>query len=203
MLYDFQRIAPGERFSDGNAESRFLLFERWADGPLIGWLGMNPSSADTDRTDPTWSRWRGFAQRWGYGGQVVCNPVPYRSADPAEAIALCRRIALGQADGAAMDANLSRLQAVAALPDLWVIGWGDKGAAMNHELRSHRRALAALLDGGARRFAIFGLTKAGNPIHVLARGKGRLPDDAPLFAFDPTVQRMGARLAAAVQERPG
>ena len=38
---------------------------------------------------------------------------------------------------------------------------------------------------------------------VLARGKGRLSDDAPLFVFDPTVQRMGARPPVAIQDRPG
>lgn len=194
MLDYFQRIAPGERFSDGNAETRCILFERWSAAPVIGWLGMNPSFADTDRTDPTWLRWRGFAQRWGYGGQMVCNPVPYRSADPTAAVALLREISLGRADGRMMEENLRRLKEVASLPDLWVVGWGDKGAAMNREVSCHWETLAALRDNGAQGFGVFGMTKSGNPIHVLARGKRRLADDAPVFAYFPLTNRFGARL---------
>jgi len=190
----FQRIAPGERYSDGDAEARFVLFERWSAAPVIGWLGMNPSHADADRTDPTWLRWRGFAQRWGYGGQLVCNPVPYRSADPGEAVERLRQISSGRLTGEALERNYARLKTVAALPDLWIVGWGDKGAVMNREHRCHRRTLATLKDHGGQGFGVFGLTKSGNPIHVLARGKGRLADDAPVFGFDPITRRLGERL---------
>lgn len=174
---------------------RFVLGERWSVGPMVGFAGMNPSTAGLAATDPSWSRWRGFAQRWGAGGMLVVNPVPLRSPDPDAAIAILREMVNGRASWAAehMAANLAHLSKYGDKACAWVIGWGDKGAAMNAVARCHRNALEALKGGSDAPFLSFGLTASGNPIHVLARGKGRLPDDAPLYEFHPNWRGPGPR----------
>lgn len=184
----------------GDDVVRRMLRERWAPGPLIGWLGMNPSDASEERTDPTWMRWRGFATRWGFGGQIVCNPVPFRSASPDDAISLLRAIGTAPMGSimftngmAELMENFAAIKAVAAEPKAWVLGWGDKGAAMNDAVRVHKHTINALREGGATTFLTFGLTKGGNPKHVLARGTSRIPDDAPVFHIHPESRKLGER----------
>jgi hypothetical protein len=192
------------RVQVGDERVRNVLRERWGPGPLIGWLGMNPSDASEERTDPTWMRWRGFAERWGFGGQIVCNPVPFRSANPDDAIEQLRFLANARmgtwwfAEGAqAMQHNYTCMKAIADEPVAWVCGWGDKGAAMNEVVRVHRPTIKALRDGGATLFLTFGLTKSGNPKHVLARGTSRIPDDAGLYMFHPESRKLGSTFSFA------
>lgn len=179
---------------------RFVLSERWRPGPVIGWVGMNPSDASAERTDPTWLRWRAFATRWGFGGQIVVNPVPFRSATPADAIKRLQRVAAGREElgGQFLRTNLIEIDKAAAEPVAWVVGWGDKGAAMDKARKVLTRTVGALDTGCAvagRSLVLlaFGLTAGGNPIHVLARGKARLSDGAPVFRYMPTLKRLGER----------
>lgn len=186
-------IAQGwePRSQDGDAEFRYVLRERWGDGPLIGWVGMNPSDADDKRTDPTWMRWRGFAERWGYGGQIVVNPVPRRSSSPEAAIQWLNGIAQGVSDKSPLVLNREHVHRVASECAAWVIGWGDKGAAMNEAYRVHRDFIDALRGGCIGiPFLTFALTASGNPKHVLARGTSRIPDNAPVFEYEPLRKRV-------------
>lgn len=181
------------RWEVGAADVRMILGERWAPGPLIGWAGMNPSYAGAERTDPTWMAWRSFAMAWGAGGQIVVNPHPGRNSDPTAAIAQLVAMRAGRAQGiaVALEQNLAAVRTVADEPVAWVIGWGDKGAAMNDAVRIHTPFMEALNSGG-RRILAFGVTANGNPKHVLARGKSRIPADAGLFEFNYVSRRLGA-----------
>lgn len=42
---------------------------------------LNPSTADSEKDDPTIRRCRGFADKWGFSGLVVGNLYAYRSTD--------------------------------------------------------------------------------------------------------------------------
>lgn len=63
---------------------RYELRRRWSDGPLLEWVMLNPSTADSDIDDPTIRRCIGFAKAWGFNGIRVCNLFALRATDPAE-----------------------------------------------------------------------------------------------------------------------
>lgn len=171
---------------------RFVLSERWGRGPMLGCIGMNPSHAGEDRTDMTWLRWRGFAVRWGFGGQIALNPNPARSPSPQDGLDWLARARDGDE---ICQAHLARngLLAVehAQEPVLWLCAWGDGGARMNAVVPVVDDLLYSLRLGGAATFIAFGLTLSGNPIHVSARGKARLKDDAIPYRFDPDTRVLG------------
>ncbi len=174
-------IAQGwePRSQEGDHEFRYVLQERWADRPLIGWVGMNPSDADNKRTDPTWMRWRGFAERWGFGGQIAINPVPRRASSPDAAIQWLNGIAQGVTDSSPLVINRDHVRRVAKEPVAWIIGWGDGGAAMNDAYRVHHDFIDALVAGKPGVWMLaFDLTKSGNPKHVLAC-ENRRSDEVP------------------------
>ncbi len=49
----------------------------------MAFIGLNPSTADETRNDPTVRRCLGFARSWGFARLQVLNLYAYRSPDPA------------------------------------------------------------------------------------------------------------------------
>ena len=45
--------------------------------------GLNPSTADENKDDPTIRRCNSFANDWGYGGLCMTNLFAYRATDPS------------------------------------------------------------------------------------------------------------------------
>ncbi len=62
---------------------RLLLERHWADGPLVGFVMLNPSTADHARDDATIGRCTTFARDWGFGGLIVANTLHPPATDPA------------------------------------------------------------------------------------------------------------------------
>jgi len=63
---------------------RYWLQIVWnEDKPFLPIIGLNPSTADETQDDPTITRCRGFAHRFGCGGLLMLNVFAYRSTDPA------------------------------------------------------------------------------------------------------------------------
>jgi hypothetical protein len=62
---------------------RYLLWRRWDEGrPVANFLMLNPSTADELKLDPSCTRARNYAERWGYGGLIVTNIFGWRATDP-------------------------------------------------------------------------------------------------------------------------
>lgn len=83
MLSDprFER-ARGAVFSR-DRHYRYALWRRWDPGrPWVLFIGLNPSTADAERDDPTIRRCIGFAREWQAGGVLVGNLFAWRSTDP-------------------------------------------------------------------------------------------------------------------------
>lgn len=95
----------------------YELMRRWSSRPLVGWVMLNPSTADADTDDPTVRRCIGFANAWGFGGIVIRNLFALRATDPSE---LDRH---ADAIGPENNAYLSRCKH----EDMTVIAWGARG----------------------------------------------------------------------------
>ncbi len=64
---------------------RYALGRTWdSHKPALGFIMLNPSTADADQDDPTIRKCIGFAERLGYGAIVVTNLYAYRATDPVE-----------------------------------------------------------------------------------------------------------------------
>jgi hypothetical protein len=66
---------------------RFTLERSWASDlkkPWLGWIMLNPSTADASVDDPTIRRCMGFATDWGFGGIAVRNLFNLRTKDPLD-----------------------------------------------------------------------------------------------------------------------
>lgn len=135
---------------------RYSLTRRWADGPSVRWVMLNPSTADAEVDDPTIRRCVSFARRWGYGSIVVHNLFALRATDPRE---------LRQHPDPVGPDNDAVLRGERHLPGevaVTVCAWGAHAAAVDRG----RAVLALLEDARVHPFAL-GLTAAGHPRHPL------------------------------------
>jgi hypothetical protein len=63
---------------------RYRLWRSWGPGHRLGFIMLNPSTADATEDDPTIRKCRGFAERLGYKGIDVVNLFSYRATKPAD-----------------------------------------------------------------------------------------------------------------------
>ncbi|WP_028030093.1 DUF1643 domain-containing protein [Gemmobacter nectariphilus] len=132
---------------------RHALHRRWGDGPVMGWVMLNPSTATEAQDDPTIARCSARARATGFGGIAIGNLFAYRATDPRD----LKRA--GDPVGPHADAAL--LQALAGA-DLLVCGWGNHGAHRGRDAQ-----VIALLRGAGHRLHHLGLTGQGQPRHPL------------------------------------
>lgn len=125
---------------------RYLLWRCWDPAkPAANFLMLNPSTADEFRLDPSCTRARNFAERWGYGALIVTNLFGWRATDPAEMKAARDPVGRGN------DAAILRAAREAALV---VCAWGNHGAHRERAsmvlslLRSHGVKLHFLRRNG-------------------------------------------------------
>ncbi len=162
-LPHLSHTVPAAEFSADRRYRRWLT-RRWADGPELMWVSLNPSNADEHRDDATTRRDKQFTRGFGYSAMLLMNLYEAVATDP-------RQLA-GMADpvGPGTDARLDR---AAAEHDLIVFAWGanaDPGRASAVATRLWRIAAAT---GGT--VAVLGWTAGGQPRHPL-----RLRSDTPL-----------------------
>lgn len=109
--------------------------------PFANFLMLNPSTADELRLDPSCTRARNYAERWGYGGVLVTNLFGWRATDPQEMMAAEDPV------GRQNDAAIARAARGAAIV---VCAWGNHGgflgraAAVTARLRANGIPLHAL-----------------------------------------------------------
>jgi hypothetical protein len=134
---------------------RYLLWRVWTQElPRLGFIMLNPSTADASVDDATIRVCIGRAQRTGCGGIIVANLFPYRATKPADLRAAKDNGKDHQENWTALLTVLRCRQVIAA--------WGDDG--------NFQRQNARVIDVAAsahRRLFHLGLTKAGHPKHPL------------------------------------
>ena len=123
----------------------------------LQWIGLNPSTADEQKLDPTLKRIRAFTLAAGYGGFIMTNVFAWRATKPADM--------KKQADpiGPENDAWLMR---VAERCEASVACWG--GIANFPRLLRHRAASVRLMFSRADRpLLCLKISQDGSPWHPL------------------------------------
>lgn len=142
-------VVRGATFSRCGAY-RYALRRAWdASRPPALFVGLNPSTADAERDDPTIRRCIRFARDWGYGGVLVGNLFAFRATRPVDLKAAAAPV------GRANDRWLRALAGEAAIV---VVAWGNDG---RH--RGRDRAVLDLLGA----VHCLGTTRSGAPRHPL------------------------------------
>ena len=141
---------------------RYLLTRRWAPGPLLLFVLLNPSTATEARNDPTVARCQARARAMDAAGFAVTNLFAFRSTDPR---------ALDRTPDPVGPCNDAILRAAAAGAGMILCGWGNHG-----RLRDRTAAVTALLRGTGRPLHHLGLTRCGQPRHPLYLPAARAPE---------------------------
>ena len=144
---------------------RYALTRRWAEGPTLAFVMLNPSTATEAANDPTIARCEARARMWGYGGLAIANLFAFRATDPRDLKAAA------DPTGPAADRLLLQTCRDAALT---IAGWGVHGVHLDRAARVR----ALLRDSGVGLHTL-GLTKHGHPRHPLYVAYTRMPEPWP------------------------
>ena len=143
----------GARFSSCR-RWRYLLWRCWDEAkPVANFLMLNPSTADELKLDPSCTRARNYAERWGFGALVVTNIFGWRSTDPA---------ALKTVDDPIGRGNDAAIVKAAKGAKLVVCAWGNHGF---HAARAE--GVKALLKQQRIALHVLRMNGAGQPAHPL------------------------------------
>lgn len=144
----------GALFSEGN-RYRYALWRKWEiGGDNLLFIGLNPSTANDVRDDPTIRRMINFAKGWGFSGLFVGNLFSIVSADP---LVLHFATSVEFPDGP-NDVAIKRMRELCTLV---IVGWGVYAKKV-----SIKRP-AAVLDLVGEPIYCLKTTKVGEPSHPL------------------------------------
>jgi len=148
---------------------RYLLWRRWDEKrPVANFLMLNPSTADEFKLDPSCTRARNYAERWGYGGLIVTNIFGWRATDPKAMRSVKDPV------GRANDAAIVRAAKEAAIV---VCAWGTHGEHMDRGARVIELLKAIQLHS-------LRVTAGGHPCHPLYLPQTLTPAVFPLPSPD-------------------
>lgn len=152
----------GALYSDCEAY-RFGLWRRWAEGPCLLYVMLNPSTATELANDPTIERCQRRAVQLGFAAMRIANLFGWRATRPED----LRRAA--DPVGAGNDRVLADW---AVSSEMVLAAWGVHGA-----LLGRAGQVAPRLAGDVRHL---GLTKEGHPRHPLYVSYKVAPQPWPL-----------------------
>ena len=141
----------GAKFSPDRIH-RYSLWRNWERSKGVAmFIGLNPSTADEIKNDPTVTRCINYAKQWGYGGMIMSNIFAYRATDP--------KVMKTAKDPIGPDTDQWLFKS-AEISDLIVAAWGNHGGFM---------------DRGKNVFQLFkgidlhclAMNKTGHPKHPL------------------------------------
>lgn len=153
MGYPRESVESGGQahFSDDGVY-RYALSRAWDPGkPMVQWVGLNPSTADATKLDPTLRRVSRFSIACGFGGFWMTNLFAFRATKPRDML---------KAQDPIGPANDQWLLDVARWCTLTIACWGPHGGLNERETEVIR-----LFDG--RSLSALATTNAGHPRHPL------------------------------------
>lgn len=155
-------MASGARFSRCR-RFRYALWRQWdMERPSVMLIGLNPSTADAHRNDPTIRRCIGFARDWGYGGVRVLNLFAFRATYPSDLKAA--RDPIGPRNDEWLQRDAGRCARVVAC-------WGNDGA-----FQDRSAGVRAMLG---KRLDVIRINASGEPAHPLYLPKKLRPRPWP------------------------
>lgn len=140
------------RFSDCD-RYRYGLVRRWASGPMLLFVMLNPSTADEFQNDPTVGRCQRRAVQMQYGAFAVANLFALRSTDPAALLSAADPV------GPKNDVAIRRLCSEA---ELVICAWGNHRAIGNRGT-----AVLQLIRHTGHEPKALRLNRDGSPAHPL------------------------------------
>jgi len=133
---------------------RYLLWRQWdPKAPVANFLMLNPSTADELKLDPSCTRARLYAERWGFGALVVTNLFGWRATDPEDMKAARDPVGLQ---------NDKAILAAAREASLVVCAWGNHGAHLGRSA-----AVLSKLKECRTKLHILRMNGQGEPAHPL------------------------------------
>jgi hypothetical protein len=140
-------ISPCERY-------RHSLGRHWdRDKGYVLFIGLNPSTADAAKDDPTIRRCIRFARDWGYGGMKMCNLFDWRATKPKN---------VPRDSFAVSEFNDPMLRVSVAQAGIVIAAWGNVPWA-DARITEVRRTVFC----EEKRWYTLGLLKSGFPRHPL------------------------------------
>lgn len=137
---------------------RYQLKRIWDKSkPTVTFIGLNPSTADETKDDPTIRRCIGYAKKWGFGGLIMANVFAYRSTDPKK---------LKEINNPVGNLNGMWILKSAFDSDLTIAAWGTHGALLNR---------TEFMRNFGIELHVLGLTKEGHPKHPLYLKQNLIP----------------------------
>jgi len=158
----------GAEFSECG-KYRYKLWRIWDNElPIAMCIGLNPSTANSQKNDPTIIILKKMLTKLGYGGFYMTNLFAFISSKP-EDLLTCDD-PLGDND--------NKLKEVKLLCDDIIACWGSFKQATNRIKHLYN-------NNDFPNTKCFAISKDGNPIHPLAMQKrnGRDPDNPRLIKF--------------------
>ena len=133
---------------------RYLLWRRWdARRPAANFLMLNPSTADERKLDPSCTRARVYAERWGFGALIVTNLFGWRATDPEEMKAVKDPVGKGNDDAILRAAREAKIV---------VCAWGNHGL-----YRERSGNVVGFLRSEKIPLTYLRLNSSGEPAHPL------------------------------------
>lgn len=162
------RVEAGTAYFSPDRAHRYWLIRDWKPGERrCMWIGLNPSTADENRLDPTLRRIYDYSETWGYTGFVMTNLFAFRATIP--------RVMLLNPEPVGPD-NDRHILEIADEVDKIMCVWGTDGV---HRNRS-QEVVDMLTDAGHfSKLHALAMTKGGEPGHPLYLRKNALPFPYP------------------------
>jgi len=129
---------------------RYSLSRTWnTSKPYILFVGLNPSTADENKDDPTIRRCINYAKCWSYGGLWMANLFAYRATLPADLKKVNEPVGLDN------DMHITNLSKQA---DMTVIAWGNDGSYLGRDKQVLKLIKSPMC---------LNINKSGQPSHPL------------------------------------
>lgn len=139
---------------------RYRLERRFADGPTLMLVMVNPSTADAEIDDQTIKKGVGFSQRHGFGRLLVGNKFAFRATDVKR---------LRDIQDPIGPENDEHLRAMMQEAERVVAGWGQL-AKLPERLRERWKDIVRIADAAGHTLYTIGTNADGHPKHPQMTG---------------------------------